>query len=140
MSRISPGQSRHHTREPVSYPRTSATGGDHAPVWTNCGTYTVAVEQMQAVHSLEHGAVWLSYRPDLPKEQIAELTSLAGSQDYLLLSPVAGQASPVTVTAWGKQLSVDSGSDERLATFIQKYRQGPQTPEPGAVCSGGVQG
>lgn len=46
----------------------------------------------------------------------------------------------MTITAWGKQLSVDSSSDGRLAAFIQKYRQGPQTPEPGAVCSGGVQG
>lgn len=89
-----PGQSRNHTREPVSYPRTPATGGDHAPVWTNCGTYTVPVEQMQAVHSLEHGAVWLSYRPDLPKEQVAELTSLAGSQDYLLLSPSPARLRP----------------------------------------------
>ncbi|MFW0772227.1 DUF3105 domain-containing protein [Paenarthrobacter nitroguajacolicus] len=135
-----PDQSRNHTREPVSYPRTPATGGDHAPVWTNCGTYTVPVEQTRAVHSLEHGAVWLSYRPDLSKEQIAELTSLAGNQDYLLLSPVSGQSSPVTVTAWGKQLSLENSSDERLAAFIQKYRQGPQTPEPGAVCSGGAAG
>ena len=135
-----PDQSRNHTGEPVTYPRTPATGGDHAPVWTNCGIYTAPVKQTQAVHSLEHGAVWLSYRPDLPKEQIAELTSLSDKQDYLLLSPVTDQASPVTVTAWGKQLSVDSSSDERLAPFIKKYRQGPQTPEPGAVCSGGVQG
>lgn len=135
-----PDQSRDHTREPVSYPRTPATGGDHAPVWTNCGIYTTPVEQTQAVHSLEHGAVWLSYRPDLAKDQIAELTSLAGSQDYLLLSPVPDQGSPVTVTAWGKQLSVDSSTDERVAAFIKKYRQGPQTPEPGAVCTGGVQG
>lgn len=135
-----PDQSRNHTREPVSYPRTPATGGDHAPVWTNCGIYTEPVEQTRAVHSLEHGAVWLSYRPDLAMEQIAALTSLAVGQDYLLVSPVPGQVSPVTVTAWGKQLSVDSGSDERLAPFIKKYRQGPQTPEPGAVCSGGVQG
>jgi len=71
--------------------------------------------------------VWLSYRPDLPKEQIAELTSLAGQQDYLLLSPVAGQASPVTATAWGKQLPVDIRSDQRLATFIQKNRKSPQS-------------
>ena len=131
---------RNHVDGPVDYPQTPAVGGDHAPIWTNCGAYSQPVETTQAVHSLEHGAVWLSYRPDLPKEQVAELTSLAGSQDYLLLSPVAGQASPVTVTAWGKQLSVDSSSDGRLAPFIQKYRQGPQTPEPGAVCSGGVQG
>ena len=135
-----PGQSANHTREPVTYPRIPATGGDHAPVWTNCGIYTQPVQQTQAVHSLEHGAVWLSYRSDLAAEQKAELTSLAGSQDYLLLSPVADQASPVTVTAWGKQLSVDSSSDERLAPFIKKYRQGPQAPEPGAVCTGGVQG
>ncbi|MEO5315157.1 DUF3105 domain-containing protein [Pseudarthrobacter sp. CC12] len=135
-----PDQSRNHTRSPVSYPRTPATGGDHAPVWTNCGTYTEPVEQMRAVHSLEHGAVWLSYRPDLGKDQIAELTSLAGNQDYLVLSPVPGQQSAVTVTAWGKQLAVDKASDERIAAFIKKYRQGPQTPEPGAVCTGGVQG
>lgn len=135
-----PDQSRNHTSEPVSYPRTPATGGDHAPVWTNCGTYTTPVQQTQAVHSLEHGAVWLSYRSDLAEDQIAELTDLAANQDYLLLSPVIDQASPVTATAWGKQLAVDSASDERLAAFITKYRQGPQTPEPGAVCSGGVQG
>ncbi|WP_144662976.1 DUF3105 domain-containing protein [Paenarthrobacter nicotinovorans] len=135
-----PGQSRNHTREPVSYPRTPATGGDHAPVWTNCGIYTVPVEQTRAVHSLEHGAVWLTYRPDLAKEQITELTKLVGNQDYIVLSPVPGQASAVTVTAWGKQLSVDSSGDARLASFIRKYRQGPQTPEPGAVCTGGVQG
>ncbi|MEO5318855.1 DUF3105 domain-containing protein [Arthrobacter sp. CC3] len=135
-----PDQSRNHTSEPVSYPRTPATGGDHAPVWTNCGVYTTPVEQTRAVHSLEHGAVWLTYRPDLGADQLAELTALAGKQDYLLLSPVAEQAKPVVATAWGKQLAVDSGSDERLAPFIKKYRQGPQSPEPGAVCSGGMQG
>lgn len=135
-----PDQSRNHTSEAVSYPRTPATGGDHAPVWTNCGIYTTPVEQTRAVHSLEHGAVWLTYRPDLGADQLAELTALAGKQDYLLLSPVAEQANPVVATAWGKQLAVDSGSDERLAPFIKKYRQGPQTPEPGAVCSGGMQG
>ncbi|QDG61684.1 DUF3105 domain-containing protein [Pseudarthrobacter sp. NIBRBAC000502771] len=135
-----PGESRNHTSDPVSYPRTPATGGDHAPVWTNCGIYTTPVEQTRAVHSLEHGAVWLTYRPDLAPDQLAALTDLAGQQDYLLLSPVAGQSSPVVATAWGKQLAVDSGSDERLAPFIKKYRQGPQTPEPGAVCSGGMQG
>ena len=135
-----PDQSRNHTREAVSYPRTPATGGDHAPVWTNCGIYTTPVEQTRAVHSLEHGAVWLTYRPGLAADQLAELTALAGKQDYLLLSPVAEQTSPIVATAWGKQLAVDSGSDERLAPFIKKYSQGPQTPEPGAVCTGGMQG
>lgn len=135
-----PDQSRNHTSAPVSYPRTPATGGDHATVWTNCGIYTAPVQQERAVHSLEHGAVWLSYRPDLAADQIAELTAAADAQPYLLLSPVPGQEAPVVATAWGKQLTVQSSSDERLAPFIKKYRQGPQTPEPGAVCTGGIQG
>jgi hypothetical protein len=29
-------------------------------------------------------------------------------------------------------------NDPRIAQFIQKYAQGPQTPEPGAPCSGGT--
>lgn len=135
-----PDQSRNHTSGPISYPRTPATGGDHAPVWTNCGVYGAPVQQMQAVHSLEHGAVWLSYRPDLAQDQIAELTSLAVGQPYLLVSPVADQDAPVVATAWGKQLSVETSSDERIAPFIKKYVQGPQAPEPGAVCTGGIQG
>ncbi|WP_455836993.1 DUF3105 domain-containing protein [Pseudarthrobacter siccitolerans] len=135
-----PDQSRNHTREPVSYPRTPATGGDHAPVWTNCGIYTAPVQQTQAVHSLEHGAVWLSYRPDLAEDQLAELTAVADGQSYLLLSPVPDQEAPIVATAWGKQLALQSSGDERLAPFIKKYRQGPQTPEPGAVCTGGIQG
>lgn len=135
-----PGQSRNHTREPVSYPLNPPAGGDHSPVWTNCGIYTTPVEPTRAVHSLEHGAVWLTYRPDLPEDQINELTSLATGQDYLLLSPVADQAPPVTITAWGKQLSVDNSNDPRVAQFITKYSQGPQAPEPGAPCTGGVEG
>ncbi|MEO5314358.1 DUF3105 domain-containing protein [Pseudarthrobacter sp. CC12] len=135
-----PDQSRNHTREPVSYPRAPATGGDHAPVWTNCGIYTAPVQQTQAVHSLEHGAVWLTYRPDLAADQIAELTAAADGQPYLLLSPVPDQEAPIVATAWGKQLALQTSSDERLAPFIKKYRQGPQTPEPGAVCTGGIQG
>ncbi|WP_194915354.1 DUF3105 domain-containing protein, partial [Catenulispora rubra] len=45
---------------------------------------------------------------------------------------------PITVTAWGKQLNVDSATDARIAKFISKYMQGPQTPEPGAACTGGT--
>ncbi|MCQ6273311.1 DUF3105 domain-containing protein [Pseudarthrobacter sp. R1] len=135
-----PDQSRNHTVDPVSYPRTPATGGDHAPVWTNCGIYTAPVEQTRAVHSLEHGALWLSYRPDLGEDKIAELTAVAQAQPYLLLSPVPGQEAPIVATAWGKQLALQASNDERLAPFIKRYRQGPQTPEPGAVCTGGMQG
>lgn len=132
--------SRNHVNTPVDYPQTPAVGGDHAPIWANCGAYTSPVEPTQAVHSLEHGAVWVGYDPGLPDEQVEELTRIAESNSYVLLSPVEGVPEPVTVSAWGKQLGVKTADDPRVAAFIQKYQQGPQTPEPGAACTGGAGG
>lgn len=129
-----------HVKTPVTYTQSPGVGGDHNPVWTNCGIYTQPVEETRAVHSMEHGAVWLTYRPNIPAAQIQQLTDLVGSSGYVLLSPYDGQTSPVTATAWGAQLTVDSASDARLEQFLSKYVQGEQTPEPGAPCTGGVKG
>ena len=131
---------RNHVETPVDYPQAPPVGGDHAPIWTNCGAYDQPVEPTQAVHSLEHGAVWVGYDPALGAEEVEKLTGLAESNSYVLVSPVDGVASPVTVSAWGKQLELDGAEDPRLAAFVQKYQQGPQTPEPGAACTGGAGG
>lgn len=129
-----------HVTAPVTYDQAPAVGGDHSARWTNCGIYTEPVEQMRAVHTMEHGAVWVTYRPDLPAAQIQELTELVRSKNYVLLSPYPGQEAPVTATAWGVQLTLDSSSDDRLKPFLAQYIQGTQTPEPGAPCTGGVDG
>lgn len=132
--------SSEHVTTQVTYPQSPGVGGDHSARWTNCGIYTKPVQEMQAVHSMEHGAVWVTYRPDLPADQVKALTDLVGSNTYVLLSPYPGQESPVTATAWGVQLTLDSASDDRLPDFLRTYVQGEQTPEPGAPCTGGVMG
>lgn len=113
-------------------------GGDHDPVWQNCGTYDEPVPVANAVHSLEHGAVWVAYRPDLPEDEVATLRELVEGKPYALLSPYPDLAAPVVLTAWGVQLELDDAEDERIPTFLTKYLQGEQTPEPGASCTGGV--
>lgn len=128
---------RDHLVEAVEYDQSPPPGGDHHPAWLNCGVYTEEVPQHHAVHSLEHGAVWLSYQPDLPAAELETLQGLA-DQPYMILSPVADQTAPVVATAWGLQLEAESADDPRLTTFIGEYRQGPQTPEPGAACTGGT--
>ncbi|MGB3763916.1 MAG: DUF3105 domain-containing protein [Ornithinimicrobium sp.] len=128
---------RDHVTEAVEYPQDPPVGGDHNAAWWNCGVYTEPIPAYHAVHSLEHGAVWLTYQPDLPADQIQTLTDLA-DQEFMLLSPDDQQTSPVVATAWGNQLLLDSADDERLPMFITEFRQGPQTPEPGAACTGGT--
>ena len=127
-----------HTSDPVTYAENPPVGGQHDPTWLNCGIYDAPVRSENAVHSMEHGAVWITYRPDLPESQVTELRNLVQGQAYGLLSPYPDLPSPVVVSAWGKQLQVDSASDKRIDLFLKTYLQGPQTPEPGAACSGGT--
>lgn len=113
-------------------------GGDHDPVVQNCQFYEQPVRSENAVHSLEHGAVWVTYSPGLEEEQVAALRTLAEENPYLLVSPFEDLASDVVATAWGVQVELDSAFDERLEPFLVRYLQGEQTPEPGAPCDGGT--
>lgn len=132
--------SRQHVDKPVAYPQSPGVGGDHASAWTNCGVYTTPIDGKRGVHSLEHGAVWISYKPGLAPSNVTALTGLAKGKPYVLLSPNSGQRNPIVLSAWGNQLGVENAQDPRIPTFVKAYAQGPQTPEPGAACSGGVNG
>jgi len=112
-------------------------GGIHSGVWQNCGIYDEPIDTKNAVHSMEHGAVWVTYQPDLPTEDVETLQDEVSQYRYALLSPFEGLQSPVVLTAWGIQLEVDSADDNRITTFLDRYVQGPQTPEIGATCSDG---
>ena len=130
--------SREHTDGPVKYDQIPPVGGMHSPVLQDCGFYSKPVGNEHAVHSLEHGAVWITYDPDLPAADIAKLEALVKGNTYLLISPYKGLPSPVVASAWGVQLQLDGVDDPYLIAFINYYEQGPQTPEPGAPCSGGT--
>lgn len=122
----------------LGYEQVPPVGGPHDGAWQNCGDYDQPIFSKHAVHSLEHGAVWITYQPEIGAEAIAKLKSLVSGRDYTILSPYPGLPSAVAASAWGVQLKVDSADDARLATFIRKYMQGPQTPEPGAACVSGT--
>jgi predicted small secreted protein len=130
--------SRDHTKEPVDYPQTPPVGGPHNPIWQNCGFYSKPLRNEYAVHSMEHGAVWITYSPDLPKDQVETLRDIAHRNSYVLVSPYSDLPSQVVASAWGKQLHLNSADDPRLEQFVRAYQQGPQNPEPGAPCNGGV--
>jgi hypothetical protein len=129
---------RDHTKEPVSYAQTPPVGGDHAPIWQNCGFYVAPVRDENAVHSMEHGAVWITYRLGLSEEEVGPIRSLAQNRNHVLASPHLDLPTPVVASAWGKQLRLGSSEDPRLAQFVRAFSLGPETPEPGAPCSGGI--
>lgn len=133
------GLSATHVTTPVDYAQHPPVGGDHTGYWQNCGIYDAPIAPIEpAVHSLEHGAVWITYDPALSGDEVGKLRSLVRGKPYAMLSPMEGLPAPVVASAWGLQITADSASDERLPVFLATYMQGPQTPERGASCFGGV--
>ncbi|MER6299913.1 DUF3105 domain-containing protein [Kitasatospora sp. NPDC001539] len=131
--------SRNHVKDKVNYPMTPPVGGDHNAIWLDCmgHVYDQPVENERAVHSLEHGAVWVTYNGKATPEDIKILSDKVKTTPYSLMSPYPDEQGTITLNAWSTQLIVDSASDPRVNQFFTKYVQGKQTQEPGASCTMG---
>lgn len=139
-----------HVPGPVAYAVTPPVGGDHNAVWMNCGIYDKPVPNEHAVHNLEHGAIWITYRPSLPPSEVDTLRAFVerqsllpsggqGSSRYMDLTPYPGLPAPIVVTSWGFQLRLTSPTDPRLQEFVSKFRVSRSyTPEYGGPCTGGI--
>jgi hypothetical protein len=129
-------ESADHTEDAVEYAQDPPAGGPHAPARQKCDAYDAPVRNENAVHSQEHGAVWITYQPDLPEAEVKELNKLAETR-YVLVSPYPDLEDPIVASAWGAQLRLDAADDPRLGEFITRYAG--NGPEPGANCDSGLE-
>jgi len=144
-----------HVAGPVRYSVTPPVGGPHNPIWMNAGVYADPIPAERAVHNLEHGAVWITYRPGLSISEVAALTAFVDSQsliDESAATGIGGQQSryvdmspwpsddlpaPIVISAWGHQLRVDSAGDPRLQQFVDTFRNNQAySPEYGEAVDG----
>jgi len=129
-----------HVEGPVTYTQTPPVGGDHSAKWVNCGIYANPISNEQAVHSLEHSAVWVTYDPNLiTGNQLSALRKLI-PKTYAILSPYPGLPSPIVASAWGFQLKLTEVTDPRITEFLTKYREAKSAPEPSSPCTDGLDG
>lgn len=145
-----------HVTGPVKYVVSPPVGGPHDPVWMNAGVYTKPVPVVRAVHNLEHGAVWITYDPNLPAKEVKQLTAFVtkqsllpedlsqsgitgGKNRYIDLSPWSSNSlpSPIVISSWGYQLRLTSPTDPRLQQFVDTFRYKQKySPEFGGPVDG----
>jgi hypothetical protein len=127
-----------HSEDAVEYTESPPVGGTHNPAWQTCQFYDGKIANENAVHSLEHGAVWITYDPSLPADDVQRLHEIA-NQGYIIVSPYPGLTDPVVASSWARQIRLTGVDDPRLQQFIVDFRRNPETaPEPNATCSMGV--
>ncbi len=134
----------------IAYAQIPPVGGAYSPLWQRCAAYTAPLYDEYAVHSLERGAVWITYSPALAAAGVGRLRALlaeprAGKDDKKavvpsLLSPYDGLPTPVVVSVWNAQVQASSADDPRLAAFLDRYAKESSAPEAGKGCSGGYSG
>lgn len=122
------------TQAPPDYSSVPATSGTHAPNWAPCGIYRQQIPEMYVVHTLEHGAVVVYYRPaEVSGEALAGLEDLARDfSTHIVVMPYPEMAIPVALVAWGHLAARPALDLDEVRAFWAEYAQ--RGPESGIAC------
>lgn len=114
-------------------PEPPASGEHGQPIpWQ---VYKQEVPDMNIIHNLEHGGIYISYRPDLPADQIDQIEKLF-SKPYsrekfspikAIVAPRAANEAPVIMSSWTRSMKLDSYDEEKMVEYY--LRNVGQAPE-----------
>lgn len=131
--------SREHAEGNLGYDLTKSVpvGGKHNPKWAACKMWFTPVATEYLIHSMEHGAVWIAYETTISDADVMRFNDIAEINPYVVVTPHVKLPAPIVISAWGLQITAATSIEPKIADFIDKYANGPQTPEPGAPCKEG---
>lgn len=107
------------------------TSGAHYPQPASRGVHNEELSDEQLLHNLEHGEVWIAYRPNLPDEVVDELKRITRRNTKIVLAPRTRNNTDIAVAAWGRldafNIEQDVFNAQRIEDFITRYRnKGPE--------------
>ena len=91
-----------------------------------------------AVHTLEHGAVWITYQPDLPQEQKDTIRELVEAQTCVLASPYEGLDAPVVASAWASNCGWRPPTTPTCRVSSSPTARGRRRPSPARPAPAGL--
>ncbi len=106
------------------------TSGSHAgPAEWGFSANEIADEN--AIHNLEHGGIWISYK-NLDDDSIAALGEIARrNRTSVVVSPREANDANIAVASWGRLMKLDTVDEERINEFIRRNKN--KSPEPIAI-------
>lgn len=124
---IQPGQK-------AEYKTNLPSSGAHYPTAAPWGVKDQQLPDETVVHNLEHGGIWIAYKPDLPKDDVERLkeifNDLPNSQFgsiKAILMPRETNTKPVQLAAWGYTLDMDNVDEEKIRQFYEGHvDKGPE--------------
>lgn len=99
------------------------SSGMHWPSPAKNGVYDQPLPDEQLIHNLEHGHVWISYKPEAPDEVKNKLKEIVKDDDWkVILEPRGKNETMIALVAWGRVLKMDDPNYDKVKDFIRTYR------------------
>lgn len=117
-------------------PRTS---GDHAFQPLPWQAYEQEIPDASVIHNMEHGGIYISYRPDLPKDQVEKIKALffepfskkKFTPNKAIMAPRPQNESPIILSSWMRSMKLESFDADKMEQY---YRLNvSKSPEPAAL-------
>lgn len=119
----------------AEYNSNPPSSGDHYQSPAPKGFYDQEIPDGTLIHNLEHGYVWIAYRPDLPTEQIQKLKSLFRSPfsdpkftpSKAIIAPRPNNPAPISIVSWRWTINLDGFDKDKLKQFyLQHVSKSPE--------------
>ncbi len=119
-----------HSDADQEYPSTPPVSGVHTQESAACGTHATSLLDENMVHTLEHGAVGILFKPEVPPEQIEDIEAIVNEFDtHVFSAPYAEMDNAITVVAWAHLMRLDEFEEDAIREFIDVFREGGDAPE-----------
>lgn len=113
----------------IRYNSNPPTSGQHYAKSQPGGIYENKVPDGNLLHSMEHGAVILWYKSDIPASDSAKLKSIFGSISVSkkIMVPRESLDVPVALTSWGRLLKLQTIDENQIKAFMKTNEdRGPE--------------
>lgn len=134
----SQGQDHVPLDEQHTYNSNPPSSGPHFASQANWGIYDYEVNDKIFIHNLEHGGIWIAYRPSIGTDVVVELKAIVdrygGSK--LVMAPRASNDTDIAVAAWTHVYAFDlSGGhlSEQQKTDIKNFYNNLKNHGPESV-------
>jgi len=119
-----PIEGREHisARDNVSYKTNPPTSGDHLAEAKTWGVYSDEIDDKAAVHGLEHGGIWISYK-DISDDEIQFLKEIGkNNSQSVIVSPRSENEDKIVIASWGKMMKLESVDKVLIQKYIDTYK------------------
>ncbi len=111
----------------IPYNSNPPTSGQHYAEPANWGVYDHTLSDVQLVHNLEHGGIWISYKSSVDKNTVAKLQDFAKRFQLIVVEPRDADPAPISFAAWGHLENFQNYDEGAMVQFINAYyNQGPE--------------